>query len=158
MKRRKKIIVIIVSIVILVAAAIFLVVRIRTQLPDHVWESVAACAENQQSLYRSLEFYVEENGRLPDDIHQFTIAGFPAEDHWRCPACGRGYDVFLENWGNPHAVLIADRENKHPTTLTLSLKGVHPQVQTMGDGTIHIFKDGKIATMPGSKNKHKNNR
>jgi hypothetical protein len=117
-----------------------------------VWDSVEDCAEIQQRLYQYLESFVEENGRIPSHLDEFTIKGFPATYVWKCPASQGGYDVFLENYGNPKAVLIADQENKHPTTFMLWFRGFKPQVQTMGDGTIHLFKGGKLMTMHGSMN------
>ncbi len=102
-------------------------------------------------MYQSLEHYVEENGQLPDSVDDFKINDFPATGIWECPATGKGYDLFLENYGDPDAVVIADKENEHPTTFMLWLRGLKPQVQTMGDGTIHLFKGGELMTMVGSK-------
>jgi len=55
--------------------------------------------------------------------------------------------VHFENYGNPDAVLIEEAKNKHPTAFKLWIQGIHPQVQTTGDGTIRLFKDGKLATI-----------
>lgn len=118
-----------------------------------VWNSIEKCAENQKNLYQSLEFFVEENGRLPNNLDEFKINGFSATSVWKCPASKKGYDLFLENYRNPKAVVIADKENNHPTTFMLWFRGFKPHVQTMGDGTIHLFKDGKIMTRHGSKKK-----
>jgi len=48
-------------------------------------------------------------------------------------------------------VLIEEAKNKHPTAFRLWIQGIHPQVQTMGDGTIRLFKDGKLATINAKK-------
>jgi hypothetical protein len=118
-----------------------------------VWNSIEKCAENQKKLYQSLEHSVEENGRIPRHLDEFKINNFPATAVWKCPATQEGYDLFIENYGNPKAVVIADKENRHPTTFVLWFRGLKPHVQTMGDGTIHLFKGGKIMTMHGSKKK-----
>ena len=118
-----------------------------------VWNSIEKCAENQKYLYQWLEYFVEENGRIPNDLDEFKIKNFPAAAMRECPATQKGYDFFIENYGNPKAVVIADKENRHPTTFVLWFRGFKPHVQTMGDGTIHLFKGGKIMTMHGSKKK-----
>lgn len=123
------------------------------QLGGPEWDSIEKCATNQSYLYQSLEYYVAEHGRIPDRLEEFKIRDFPATAVWECPATHKGYDLFLENYGNPKAVLIADKGNRHPTTLMYWLRGLNPNVQTMGDGTIHLFKGGKIMTMVGSKKK-----
>jgi hypothetical protein len=79
------------------------------------------------------------------------VNGFPAAAVWKCPACERGYALHQENYGNPRAVVIADQAEKHPTTFMWWFNGLNPHVQTMGDGTIHLFKGGKFLTMVGSK-------
>jgi hypothetical protein len=118
-----------------------------------VLDSTDKCATNQKYLYQSLEFYVHENGCLPDNLDEFRVNGFPATMVWRCPVTQHGYDVFLENYGDPKAVVISDREHKHPTTFELWFRGYRSQVQTMGDGTIHFFKGGKIVTMNGARSR-----
>ena len=118
-----------------------------------VWDSIEKCAENQKRLYQSLEYFVDENDHLPENLDEFKIKGFPATMVWKCPVSQRGYDLFLENYGNPNAIVISDKENKHPTTFMLWFRGIKPHVQTMGDGSIHMFKGGKLMTMNGSKKK-----
>ncbi len=108
---------------------------------------------HQKRLYQTIEYYKEEHGQFPDAIEDFKIDGFPAGQYWKCPTSKSGYDVFLENYGDPDAVVIAEKKNKHSTTFMFFLRGLKPHVQTMGDGTIHLFKGGKIMTMVGSKNK-----
>jgi len=44
-------------------------------------------------------------------------------------------------------VLIEEAKNKHPTALKLRLRGIGPQVQTIGDGTVRLLKDKKLATI-----------
>jgi len=113
------------------------------------WRSIEKCATSQKHLYQSIEWYVEENGKLPDE--DFQVRGSRAKNRWKCPACGRGYTLHLEKYGNPRAVVIADKQDSHPTTFMWWLRGLHPRVQTMGDGTIQLFKGGKSWTMVGSK-------
>jgi hypothetical protein len=48
-------------------------------------------------------------------------------------------------------VLIEEKENKHRTAFKLWARGIKPRVQTMGDGTIHLFADGKLATINATK-------
>ena len=136
MKRYKTISITILSIVIIVACLKFWAVRAAIKLDGPIWNSIEKCAENQKQLYQSLEYYIDENGHLPDHIDDFKINDFPATMVWKCPATQGGYVVFLENYGNPKTVLIADKENKHPTTFMLWFRGITPYVQTMGDGTI----------------------
>jgi hypothetical protein len=68
-----------------------------------------------------------------------------------CPAGLSWYVVHFENYGNPDAVLIEEANNKHPTAFKLWIQGIHPQVQTMGNGTVRLFKDGKLATIDAKK-------
>lgn len=122
--------------------------RFPVKLEGIEWQSIEKCAENQKKLYQSIEWFVRENGDLP--TQDFEIRGFPARDMWKCPISEQGYTIRVENYGNPQAVIIADEQDKHPTTLMWWLRGLHPNVQTMGDGTIQLFKDGKVLTMVGS--------
>jgi len=50
-------------------------------------------------------------------------------------------------------VLIEEAQNKHPTAFKLWIRAIKPCVQTMGDGTIHLFEGGKLATIQARKNK-----
>jgi hypothetical protein len=136
------------AILAVIAGLSLLVTKLPVKLEGPEWESIGKCAENQKYLYRSIEWELQENGKLPDQ--DFLVRGFPAKDTWKCPASGRGFTLHLENYGNPDAVVIADEQDRHPTTFMWWLRGLHPHVQTMGDGTIHLFKGGKILTMVGS--------
>ena len=152
MKTEKKVIITALSVIVIIiglrVCVSFMPIKIGI---GPVWNSIEKCAENQKKLYQSLEYFVEENGRLPNNLNEFKINDYPATITWKCPATQKGYDLFLDNYGNPKAILIADKENKHPTTFMLWFRGFKPQVQTMGDGTIHLFKGGKIMTMNGRK-------
>lgn len=113
------------------------------------WRSIEECAENQKRLYQSTVWEVRENGGTL--ARDFKVKGFPAREIWKCPACGEGYELHPENFGNPNAVLISDEREGHPTTFMWWAKGLKPQVQTMGDGTIQLFEDGELLTMNGSR-------
>jgi hypothetical protein len=52
-----------------------------------------------------------------------------------------------ENYGESDAVLISETRNEHSNTLSLWIRGIKPRVQAMGNGTIQMFRDGKVATM-----------
>ncbi|MBN2437825.1 MAG: hypothetical protein JXL20_04420 [Deltaproteobacteria bacterium] len=126
---------------------------LATQLPIRLdgsaWDDIEHCAENQKMLYQSIEWYVQENGKLPNP--DFKINGLPAKSRWKCPACGKGYMLDPENYKNKDAVIISDELDQHSTTFMWWFRGLHPQVQTMGDGTIQLFKGGKILTMSASR-------
>ncbi len=138
------------SLVVLVGGLRFWVSKTTLNIDNKVWTSIETCAENQKNLFQSIEAYREENGHLPEILDDFKINGFPATMVWKCPATNRGYDLFLENFGDSDSVVIADKENRHPTSFMLWFRGLTPQVHTMGDGTIHLFEGGKIMTMKGS--------
>jgi hypothetical protein len=149
MKRYKSIVIGSFSVLVVIAGLKLLASAVPVKLEGSEWRSIEKCAENQKYLYQSIEWYVQEHGKLP--AQDFQIRGLPAGATWKCPACGRGYALHLENYGNPHAVIINDEQDRHPTTFRWWFRGLHPHVQTMGDGTIHLFKGGKILTMVGSK-------
>ncbi len=151
MKRYKGIVIVGLSVLVLMAGLRLLVSKLPVKLEGTEWNSIEECAENQKKLYQSLEYYQQEHKQLPDRIEDFQIGGYPATRTWKCPACERGYTVHLDNYGNPHAVVIVDEQHRHPTTFMWWFRGLKPHVQTMGDGTIHLFEDGKILTMVGSK-------
>ncbi|MBN2594246.1 MAG: hypothetical protein JXA81_12130 [Sedimentisphaerales bacterium] len=71
----------------------------------------------------------------------------------KCPSKPTGYKVHFENYGKPDAVFIEEAKNMHSTAFKLWIRGIKPRVQTMGDGTIHLFEDGKLATIQARKNK-----
>lgn len=139
------------SVLALIGGLTFLLARMPVDLDGPEWESLETCAENQKWLYQSLAHHQQEHGTLPDSAEEFEIRGFPATRMWKCPASKRGYVLHLENFGNPAAVLIAEEQEAHPTTLGWSLKRLKPHVQTMGDGTIHLFEGGRVLTMVGRK-------
>jgi hypothetical protein len=147
MKRHTKIALGCFSVLVVIAGLRVLATKLPVKLEGPEWRSIEKCAENQKFLYESIERYVQENGKVPAE--DFKIRGFLARDRWKCPASERGYTLHLENYGNPRAVLIADEQDSHPTTFMWWFRGLHPQVQTMGDGSIHLFKGGKILTMVG---------
>ena len=149
MKRYKRIALAVLSVLILIAGLKLLANRLPMKLQGPEWFSLQECAEHQKNLYQSIEWYQQENGELPDP--DFQINGWPARTTWKCPATGRYYALHLENYGNPGAVVIADEQDGHSTTFLWWFKGLHPRVQTMGDGTIELFKDGRVLTMVGSK-------
>jgi len=152
MKRYTKMALGCLSVLVFIAGLRLLATTLPVKLEGPAWASIEKCAENQKFLYQSIEWYVQENGKAPTE--DFTIRGFPARATWKCPASGGGYSLHLENLGNPRAVVIADEQDRHPTTFMWWFRGLNPQVQTMGDGTIHFFKGGKILTMDGSKKGH----
>ena len=46
---------------------------------------------------------------------------------------------------------IEESKDDHPSSFKFWVRGYHPQVQTMGDGMIELFKDGKVVTMDARK-------
>ena len=118
-----------------------------------VFAEVQECGEQQKNLYLYIEAYREKNDRLPVNIDEL-INDIPNSMSWtKCPSKPTGYKLHFENYGKPEAVFIEEAENKHPTAFKLWIRGIKPRVQTMGDGTIHLFKDGKLATIQARKNK-----
>ena len=148
MKRYKKVAIAGACVLGVIAGLGLLTRNLPAKLEGPEWNSIEKCAENQKWLYQSIEWYLQENGKLPDE--DFQINGFPARAKWACPACGTGYALHPENFGKRHAAVIADEQDRHPTTFLWWARGLHPHVQTMGDGTIHLFQGGKILTMVGS--------
>ena len=153
MNRRRLSIIITIFVIVIVVGVKVVVARTPIKLDGPAWRSVETCAMYQKRLYQTIEHYKEEHGQFPDAIEDFRIDGSSAGSHWKCPASNSGYDISLENYGNPDAVIIAERSNKHSSTFMFWLRGLKPHVQTMGDGTIHLFEGGKLTTMVGSKNK-----
>lgn len=149
MKRNKSITLIVLSVLVVFAGLRLLVAAKPLNLDVAEWHGIEKCAENQRSLFQTIEWELKENGRLPDE--DFRIDGFRADSVWKCPACERGYKLDLENFGDPRAVVITDERDAHPTTFTWWLRGLHPEVRTMGDGKIQLFKDWKVLTMVGSR-------
>jgi hypothetical protein len=117
-----------------------------------VFAEVQECGEQQKNLYLYIEAYKQKNGRLPHNMDEL-INDIPKSMSWtKCPSKPTGYVVHFENYDKPNAVFIEEAKNKHPTALKLWIRGIKPQVQTMGDGMIHLFKHGKLATIQARKN------
>lgn len=118
-----------------------------------VFSKVQECGEQQKNLYQCIEAYRDKNGQLPDNMDELKN-GIPETMSFRnCPSDLTWYEVHFENYGKPDAVLIEEAQNKHPTAFKLWIRGIKPCVQTMGDGTIHLFEGGKLATIQARKNK-----
>ena len=149
MKRYKTMAIVALSVLVTVGVVRLVAFTLPVKLEGNAWSSIEGCAENQKKLYQSLDHHLHEYGRLPASADDFRINGFPAAGVWICPACKRGYVVRVENYGDPGAVVISDEQNRHPTTFMWRARGLNPHVQTMGDGTIHLFKGGKVLTMAG---------
>ena len=118
-----------------------------------VFADVQECGEQQKNLYQCIEAYREKNGRLPDNMDALINDIRESMAFRNCPSDLTWYEVHFENYGKPNAVLIEGAQNKHPTAFGLWIRGIKPCVQTMGDGTIHLFKGGKLATIQARKNK-----
>ena len=130
-------------------------IEVLNSIPQHVFDSVSECAVNQQGLYGFIETQYGKGAKLPNDPEQIMQILY-SKQHMKlsfsvCP-CGTenegiAYIIHPAAYGNRDAVFIEDSKDKHPTTFWLWYRGVHPKVQTMGDGRVQIFKDGKIATL-----------
>lgn len=129
--------------------------EVLNSIPNEIFESVSECATNQQGLYGYIESHYGKGATLPVNPHEIVRTLYN-EQHMSliftaCP-CGTeteaiAYIIHPAAYGNRDAVFIEDSRNRHPTTFWLWYRGVHPQVQTMGDGRVQIFKDGKIAVL-----------
>ena len=149
MKRYRVVSIVALSVVVAFGVLRFVASTFPVKLEGDAWSSIEACAENQKKLYQSLDYHLHEYGQLPASADDFKIKGFPAAGIWTCPAFKRGYVVRVGNYGDPGAVVISDEQGRHPTTFMWRARGLEPLVQTMGDGTIHMFKGGKVLTMVG---------
>jgi len=118
-----------------------------------VFADVQACGEQQKDLYQCIEAYQERVGRLPRDMDELINEVHEAKSFRNCPAGLSGYEVHFENFGKPQAVLIEEAKNKHPTAFKLWVRGIKPRVQTMGDGTVQLFADCKLATIDAARKK-----
>ena len=111
-----------------------------------LFDAVCQCAERQKDLYLYIDAYVQKHGRVPPDLdalqedHPMTVEIFG------CPSGGH-YDIHLENFGDPNAVVIEERADAHPTTVRLWMQGIRPQVRTTGDGTVHMFNKPNLTTI-----------
>lgn len=118
---------------------------------SRVFTSVSDCAERQKGLYGYIEAYRTKHGKLPDSKNTLINDDTGSMHFTTCPL-GSSYRIYPENYGNPNVVFISEAQNKHSNTLSLWIRGIKPCVQTMGDGTIYMFKDGKVAKMNAKKN------
>ena len=123
----------------------------RQTAAGRVFAELLECGEQQKNLYGCIEAYKEKCGQLPKDMNELINGVHEAMAFDDCPAGLSWYVVHFENYGDPDAVLIEEAENKHRTAFRLWVQGIKPRVQTMGDGTIHLFKDGKLATINAKK-------
>jgi len=117
---------------------------------SRVFSSVSDCAERQKGLFGYIEAYRTKHGKLPDSTETLINDDARSMHFTTCPL-GSSYRIHPENYGNPKAVFISESQNKHSNTLSLWIRGIKPRVQTMGDGTIYMFKDGKVAKMNAKK-------
>lgn len=113
--------------------------------------SLQQCAEQQKHLYECIKAYKDQNGRLPADMNELINNVREAMSFRNCPAGLSEYVVHFENYANPKAVLIEEKQNKHPTAFALWIRGYKTHVQTLGDGTIHLFADAKLVTIQAKK-------
>jgi hypothetical protein len=120
-----------------------------------VFGEVQECGEQQKKLYLCIEAYRKKNTRLPENMDELINDITESMAFTNCPSDLTWYEVYFENYGKSDAVFIEEAQNKHSTAFKLWIRGIKPRVQTMGDGTIHLFKDGKIATIQARKNKNK---
>ena len=118
-----------------------------------VFAEVQECGEQQKNLYQCIEEYREKNSRLPNNMDELINDINESMAFRNCPSDRTWYEVHFENYGRPDAVLIEEAQNKHPTAFGLWIRGIKQCVQTMGDGTIHLFEGGKLATIQARKNK-----
>jgi hypothetical protein len=108
--------------------------------------SASECAHRQKGLYGYIEAYKEKHGKIPSDLSALVNDDVRSMHFTSCPL-GAPYVLYTENYGKPNMLFISDSKHKHPTAFQLWARGIKPLVQTMGDGTIHMFENGKIATI-----------
>jgi hypothetical protein len=118
-----------------------------------VFADVQECGEQQKNLYMCIEAYKEKNSRLPDNKDELINDIRESMAFTNCPSDRIWYEIHFGNYGRPDTVFIEEAHNKHPTAFKLWIRGIKPCVQTMGDGTIHLFEGGKLATIQARKNK-----
>ena len=117
-----------------------------------VLRSVSECAQAQKRVYLVFEEYQRTYSQAPSDIWDLVHKINMTNKTYVCPAAdehesGRfAYKLYPENYGHPDAVFIEESRNSHLNTFILSFRGIKPCVQTMGDGTIHLFNEGQVAT------------
>lgn len=118
-----------------------------------VFVDVQECGEEQKKLYQCIEAYRKKNSRLPEKMDELINDITESMAFTNCPSDLTWYEIHFENYGKPDAALIEEAQNKHPTAFKLWIRGIKPCVQTMGNGTIHLFEGGKLATIQARKNK-----
>jgi hypothetical protein len=136
-----------VGLLALILAAGFLLFVLPTlpvRLQGKPYESLVACAEHQKSVYQSIVHYQKENGRLPEKGQGFPADGKRPLKIWRCPISETPYLIEPASYGSSDHALIADSPHRHHTTFMWWLRGMKPQVETMGDGTVHLFEGGVV--------------
>jgi len=125
----------------------------RNTAVGRVFTEVQECGEQQKNLYQCIEAYRAKNGRLPDNKGELINDIRESMAFTNCPSDLTWYEVHFGNYSKPDTVLIEEAQNKHPTAFKLWIRGIKPCVQTMGDGTIHLFEGSKLATIQARKNK-----
>lgn len=115
-----------------------------------VFDSVMQSAVRQKGLYNYIEAYHKKFGDTPQDLDEL-INQMPGSMHFTGSPKGHPYVLFPENYGHPDKVFLTESRGDHDFSLNLWLRGYNPQVETLGDGTVHLFKDGEIATMQARK-------
>lgn len=114
-------------------------------VPDHskVNRQVGECAVRQKALYEWWRAFAQKHGRPPENVEELTAALPESEPFIHCPL-GPAYRLHPENFGASNAVFIEDSENAHSNIFAYWIRDIHPEVKTMGDGEIHLFRDGKL--------------
>ena len=118
-----------------------------------VFNSVSDCAHNQKRMYLVFEEYLGKYGKAPSGIDDLSSKINITCKTYFCTEANENnsgqftYRLYPENYGKPDAVFIEDSVNEHPNTFMLRFRGIKPEVKTMGDGTIHLFNKGQVATI-----------
>ena len=157
MKRSHIIAIICIIIVLLIPCGLRIYVYLSPNVPfdlicdtstkeNEVYSSVSVCADKQKELYGYIEAYRLKHGKVPESI-EILLNDTPECSRFTSCSLGPSYIIHPENYGNPDAVLISEAQNKHSNTFSLWIRGIKPCVQTMGDGTIHLFGDSNLVTI-----------
>jgi hypothetical protein len=104
---------------------------------------VAACAERQKGLFGYIEAYRQKNGHVPQSIDALLSDNLNCMHFTRCPE-NSNYTINPGAYGNRNAALISEEHDHHPTAFALWIRGIHPRVRTMGDGTIRMFEGSAL--------------
>ncbi len=110
-------------------------------------QDVYDCAHHQRNLLGYIIAFKNEVGRPPQSLEELINHDTGAMAFDKC-LLGPDYEYLPENYGKPDAVLIRERATKHDGTLYLWLHGLRPRVETTGDGTVHLFEDSDLITLP----------